>query len=76
MIDWFAQQRAHHHIRTAGLVDYCGAEIVVLLAKTLQPLGKRTSPQIGAATDDQAGGLTARVEVNDPDLAEFSSPVS
>ncbi len=43
----------------------------MLLAKTLQSLGKRAIPQIGAAADNKARGLTARVGVNDPDLAEL-----
>src|SRR5580692_7967234 len=51
-IEGIGEQSAHHDVGTARLVNHSGAKTVVLGAKTLQTVDKRTRPKIGPATHD------------------------
>ena len=61
------EQRTHHHIRAARLVDHCGPEPVVLAPKPLHPLRQRSAPEVGPAAEDQPRGFARGVGIEDVD---------
>lgn len=55
----------HNHLRAARLVDRGAAKVVKVALKEGNTLRERATAQVGAAGDNQACGLAARVGVND-----------
>ena len=70
-IDRIAEQSADYHVGASRLIHNGRAEIVVLVAKTFQPLGQRTGAEIRPATHYQAGWLAPGVGIDDPDSMAF-----
>src|SRR5207249_1007516 len=62
------EKHADHDVGAARLIDNGRAEGVEPLAKALAPLGQRANAQIGAAGNDHASRLSARVRVDHLDM--------
>ena len=67
----FAEHRADHHVRAAGLVHHGRAEAVVPVAKDRQPLGHRPPAQVGRTREDDPRGLAAGVGVDHADAMDL-----
>ncbi len=63
------EEGTHHDIRTTGFVDDGGAEGVELILETPEAVGQGTVAEVGAALEDDAGGFTAGMGVEDADPA-------
>ncbi len=58
------EQRSHHRIRSAGLVDRGGPVPVELAAEAFSTLAQRTRSEIRAPFDDHAGRLSGGVGID------------
>ncbi len=70
-IQRIAEQRADHDVRTAGLIHHGGAETIVLVAKTLQPAGKRSSAEIRTTMHYEPSWLAPSMGIDHPDSTAF-----
>ncbi len=64
-VDRVAEQRAHDHIRSSGLVDNRRAEVVEVGAEAAQPVRHRSCAEIGPAGNHHARRLPARMRIDD-----------
>ena len=61
---WFTQQCANQHIRATRLADNCAAIMIKIIAPDLHTLSQRTSAQIRATGEHEAGRFTASMGIN------------
>ncbi len=60
-----AQQRAHHHVRTARLAHSRRADMVEIAPHAFAPLQQRSGTQVRAALGNEPGRLAAGVRIDD-----------
>jgi hypothetical protein len=68
-IDRIAKQRADDYVRASRFVDDCCAEIIMQTLKAVSAIGERATAEIGSAADDETGGLSGSVRVEDGNAA-------